>query len=332
MTASTGVAEQAAVAPSAQYWGGRRVLVAGGTGFLGSRLAERLEGLGADVVACSRRTGVDLRVRSDADRVMQEARPDFVFQLAADQGGNQFQLECPGTILHDNALIVLNAMDAARTAGVQRYVSAIAACAYPGDASWVCFREEDLEAAPMHGSADNYGITRRLAVAQGRHYRAQYEFEHLSVVLANTYGPGDHFEPQRSHAVAALIRRFIEAQRDGRPSVEVWGSGRAERDWLYRDDAVEGLLLAAERAPDAGLLNIGSGRAVPTSELAETIKRATGYEGELYFDTTKPEGAPRKLLDVTRMRAELGWTPPTALDEGIRRTVEWYRASGGAEA
>lgn len=311
--------------PSAAFWRGRRVLVAGGTGFLGGGLVTHLHRLGAEVVPVSRGTGCDLRDPAQARRVFLEVRPHLAFNLAANQGGVAYQRQCPGAILHDNTLLVLNTLEAARLAGVERYVSPIAACAYPGVSPDGLFREADFDAGPMHPSADNYGISKRLAVLQAKHYRAQYGMHIACVVLSNTYGPGDHFSLDRSHVFAALLRKFADAVRWGQDTVEVWGRGVAERDLLYLDDAVTGLLLTAERAPNIDLLNVGTGRPTRIADVARTLKRVTGFAGEVVYDPSRPEGPLKKTLDISRLRATLGWEPSTALEEGARRTLTWLQ-------
>ncbi len=307
-------------------WRSRRVVVAGGTGFLGSAMVERLRVLGAEVVSCSRREGVDLRDRAQAESFLLAQRPDAVFNFAANQGGVEYQRLCPAEILHDNALIQVHTMEAARLAGVRRYVNILAGCIYPGDPERGLLRESEIFDGPLHESADNYGMTKRLAFMQAKHYSRQYGFPVTSVILANSYGPGDHFEPDRSHALSALLRRFFEAKRDGASSVEVWGSGRAQRDWIFRDDAIAGVLLAAERWTGEHALNIATGRGVTTRELAEAIRDAVGYGGDIVYNAEKPEGPLRKVLDTTEMERRLGWTPPTSLRDGVARTLAWFAA------
>jgi GDP-L-fucose synthase len=310
--------------PSAAYWTGKQIVVTGGTGFLGSHLSARLRELGATVVSCSRGEGCDLRDAAQAQAFIQRHRPEMVFNCAAHQGGVAYQRIRPGTILHDNVLMGVNTMEAARLAGVQRYVNIIAACAYPGDPANGLLREDEIDAAPMHPSADNYGISKRLALLQAKHYEAQYGLPITSVAFANTYGPGDHFSPEQSHVLAALLRRFYEAERDGTPEVVVWGRGLAERDLLYVDDAITGLLLIVEHAPDAfDLVNVGSGTGHSVKHIANTLKEVTRYSGSIAFDHSKPEGPLKKTLDITRLQTLLGWTPPTSLTEGTRYTLAW---------
>ncbi len=309
--------------PSPSYWQGRRIVAAGGRGFLGRHLARRLEALGARVLPLSRADGCDLRDPRQAQAFLARTRPEIVFNLAANQGGVAYQRTCPGTILHDNVLIGVNTMEAARLAGAERYVNVVAACAYPDDPPDGLLREAELEAGPMHPSADNYGISKRVTVLQARYYRQEFGFPVSSVAFANTYGPGDHFASDRSHVFGALLRRFHEAQRDGRPEVVVWGRGVAVRDLLYVDDAITGLLLAVERCPDVELLNVGSGRGYSIAEIAETIRSVVGYEGRVAFDPSRPEGPLKKTLDISRLRSLIGWTPPTSLAEGTRETLAW---------
>jgi GDP-L-fucose synthase len=299
------------------------VAILGGRGFLGSHLSKRLEGHGATVLTCDRRTEHDLRRLDRATAFLDEAKPDVVFNLAANQGGVAYQAECPGTILYDNSLIMLNVLEAVRLAGVPRLVNIIAACAYPDNPRDGMLREDEFEAGPMHESADNYGISKRLAVMQAKHYRRQYDMGITSLVLANCYGPRDHFSSERSHVLAALLRRFLDARRDGSDEVIVWGRGIAERDLLYVDDAITGMLFALDRCADAPLLNIGTGHGSAVAEIAETIRLAVGYKGKVTFDPSKPEGPLKKILDVTRMRNLLDWTPPTSLASGVGQTLHW---------
>ena len=317
----------------AARWQGKRVLVAGGTGFLGGHFARRLRQLGAEVTSCSRGEGVDLRDPLAAREAISRARPTVVINCAANQGGVAYQEECPGTILYDNTLIQLHTLDALRQVDPTiRYVNIIPACAYPAEPRDGAYRESELEAGPMHPSADNYGVTKRLAVLQARHYARQYGVASTCVVLANTYGPHDHFGPTRSHVLAALLERFREAHHTGAPEVVVWGRGLAERDLLYVDDAIEGTLRVVEQCPDAGLLNIGTGRGVSVREIAETVSGVVGYTGRITFDATRPEGPLRKILDIERLRQLLGWTPPTPLAEGVRHTLEWLETAQSEEA
>lgn len=217
-----------------------------------------------------------------------------------------------------------NTMEAGRLVGVRKYVNIIAGCAYPGDPRDGILRESEFEAGPMHPTVENYGMTKRAAVMQAKCYRRQFGFEAISLVLINLYGPGEHFHPDRSHALAALLRKFYEAERDGVPEVVVWGTGRAIREWLYLDDAVQGVLRAVELYSDVEPLNIAVGRSYTIAELASIIREITGYQGRIVYDTTKSDGALRKTGDITRMRAALNWEPSVPIHEGIGRTLKWF--------
>lgn len=286
-------------------------------------MMQRLEEAGAVVSNCSRAAGCDLRDINQATAFMAAAQPDVVLNFAAHQGGVAYQRLCPATMFYDNVQIVVNTMESARLAGATQYVNVIAACAYPGDPPDGLLREAEFEAGPMHESADNYGISKRVAVMQAKHYRRQHGLRTTSLCLANCYGPEDHFAPDRSHGLSALLRRFLEAKRDRRPQAEVWGRGIAVRDWLFADDAIDGMLRSLERCPDVDFLNIATGRGWTTRELAEVIRETVGYEGELVFDASKPEGPLKKTLDATKMTSLLDWQPPTGLTEGVARTLRW---------
>ena len=308
-------------------WKGKKVCVTGGQGFLGSRVVVQLEERGAQVVSCSRRTGCDLRYVDQAIRFFEEHRPEIVINCASNQGGIACQKLYPGTIYYDNLLVGANTMEAARLTGVTKYVNIIAGCAYPGDPRDGILRENEFEAGPMHSTVENYGMTKRAAVMQAKCHRRQYGFEAISLILINLYGPaGEHFHPDRSHALAALLRKFYEAKRDGIPEVVVWGTGRPVREWLYVDDAAEGIIRAAECYDDVEPLNIALGRGYTIAELADMIREIVGYEGQIVYDTTKPDGALRKTGDITKMKAVLEWEPPTPIGEGIRRTLNWLAA------
>jgi GDP-L-fucose synthase len=313
------------------FWKGRRVVVTGGQGFLGSPVMERLSRRGAHGVACSRRAGCDLRDLEQAVRFFERHSPELIINCAAHQGGIAYQKLRPATIYYDNLLMGAHTMEAARQAGVQKYVNIIAGCAYPGNPPDGILRENEFEAGPMHPTVENYGATKRAAVTQARWYRHQYGFESVSLILVNLYGPGEHFHPDRSHALAALLRKFYEAKRDHMPEVVLWGTGRAVREWTYVEDAAEGILRAAELYSGAEPLNLAVGCGHTIAELAEMVKEIVGFEGRIVYDKTKPDGALGKTGDTTKMKAELGWEPPTPLREGIHRTLEWF-VSNYAEA
>jgi len=304
-------------------WAGRRVCVTGGQGFLGSRIMDRLKVLGARPVSCSRRSGCDLRRLDEAVSFFKHHTPELVINCASNQGGIAYQAIAPGQIYYDNILMGANTIEGSRLAGVARYVNIIAGCAYPADPRDGVLREGEFEAGAMHPTVQNYGSTKRAAVAQAKAYRQQYGFEAISLVLINLYGPGEHFHPDRSHALAALLRKFYDAKQQGLSRVTLWGTGEPIREWLYVDDAVEGILLASDCYDDVTPLNIAVGKSSPISHLASMISEAVSYEGEIVYDPTRPNGAMRKTADVEKMRRVLGWAPQTSLYDGIRLTLDW---------
>lgn len=305
-------------------WSTKRVVVTGGNGFLGRAVMARLSERGCIALNCSRSAGCDLRALDETVRFLKEHAPDVVINCASNQGGIAYQKVCPATIYYDNVIMGTNTMEAARLAGVRKYVNIIAGCAYPGEPRDGILREDEFEAGPMHPTVENYGSTKRAAVMQAKCYRRQYGFDAISLVLINLYGPGEHFHPDRSHALAALLRKFWEAKQASAPSVSLWGTGRAVREWLYVEDAAEGILRAAEVYSDSAPLNIAVGNGISIADLAELIKRIIGFEGAIEYDPTKPDGAIHKVADISRMRALLNWTPPTALEEGVHQTLAWF--------
>jgi GDP-L-fucose synthase len=306
------------------FWSGQRVCVTGGHGFLGREVVRLLRQVGAEVSVVSRQTGCDLRSFEQALSIFETQRPEIVVNCASNQGGIGYQQLFPGTIYYDNLLTGANTMEAARQAHVGKYVNVIAGCAYPGEPRDGLLREAEFEAGPMHPTVDNYGATKRAAVMQAKCLRRQYGFQAISLILINLYGPGEHFHPDRSHALAALIRKFYEAKRTQAATVTLWGSGQAVREWLYVEDAARGLLRATECYADVEPLNIAVGDGYTIAELAKVIKDIVGFEGEIVFDRSKPDGALRKVGDTSKMRAALNWQPETDIRAGIRATLDWF--------
>ncbi|MFA4843166.1 MAG: NAD-dependent epimerase/dehydratase family protein, partial [Candidatus Omnitrophota bacterium] len=302
----------------------RCVCVTGGTGFLGSQVVAHLEEQGASVVSCSRTSGCDLRSLDEALRFFKEHQPEIIINCASHQGGLAYQGLYPATIFYDNIMMGANTMEAARLCQVKKYVNIIAGCAYPACPVDGVLKEKDFEAGPMHETVESYGATKRAALAQSRAYRRQYGFMAVSLILINLYGPGEYFQPERSHALAALIRKFYEAKRDNLPEVVLWGSGSAVREWLYVDDAASGIVRATECYNDVEPLNIAVGEGYTIRELASIIQEIVGFKGRIAYDLTKPDGALYKIGDITRMKEALHWEPPTPIREGIRRTLDWF--------
>ena len=309
---------------------GARALVTGGGGFLGRAVLEQLQEAGAKVVAPGR-AEYDLLRETDVARLFAEHRPEVVFHLAADVGGIGYNLANPGRTLYNNVTMTALVMEQARRAGVEKFVGAGSVCAYPEHAA-VPFREDELWDGYPEPSNGPYGLAKRMMLVQGQAYRAQYGFNAIYLLIMNLYGPGDHFEPDRSHVIAALIRRMLEAHEAGAPELVVWGDGEATREFLYVDDAARGLLRAAERYDGAAPVNLGAGFEISIRDLATLLAELTGYRGRLVFDASRPSGQRRRSADVTRARQEFGFAARVSLREGLTRTIAWYRAQRAGTA
>jgi GDP-L-fucose synthase len=309
------------------FWSNRRVLVTGGAGFLGRQIVGLLGARGAEVLA-PRKSDCDLTRAEAVHTVFREGRPDCVIHAAADVGGIGYNGIAPADIFQNNLRMAVNLLEAARHHPVEKLVLVGSACAYPGTVAGR-MREEEFEAGPMHPSVEVYGFSKRALYTGAKAFRRQYGLQSIFLLLTNLYGPGDKFDPRESHVVAALIRKFVEARRQGAGEVVCWGSGRPTREFMYVEDCARAILRAAEIYADPEPLNIGTGEGTTIRELAETVWEVSRYAGRIVWDTSMPDGAMYKVLDVSRMRAILGLEPTVSLREGLRRTVAWYEANGG---
>ncbi|MCA9538275.1 MAG: NAD-dependent epimerase/dehydratase family protein [Myxococcales bacterium] len=303
-----------------EYFRGRRVLVTGGGGFLGGAVCAALRASGAEVIA-PRRSEADLTEQAAVRALVAQARPQVIIHLAAACGGIAANQARPAEFLVDNALMGLLLVDAARRAGVGRFVLISTTCAYPQDAP-MPLREETLWHGPPNAITGPYGMAKRLlheAIVQCHH---QYGFDGITLIPTNLYGPGDHFDDATAHVIPALIKRFVEAAAAGAAEVVCWGTGEATRDFLYVADAARGILLATARHADPQPVNLASGVETPMRALAAAIAEATGFGGAIRWDATRPEGQPRRVLD-TRRAASFGFTATTSLADGLRATVAW---------
>jgi GDP-L-fucose synthase len=298
-------------------------VVTGGAGFLGAAVVEALhaQGLPADRIRVPRSRTHDLRDMDACLRAVDGA--DLVIHLAGRVGGIGYNRERPGELFYDNLLMGVQLLEAARRAGVPRFVAVGTVCAYP-KLTPVPFRESDLWNGYPEETNAPYGLAKKMLLVQGDAYRQQYGLHTIYLVPTNLYGPGDHFEPERSHVIPALIQKVADAMARGDDHIDVWGTGRATRDFCYIADAAEAVVLAAERYQAADPVNIGSGRETSIRELAETICRLMRFEGAIRWDATKPDGQPRRWLDTSRAHQAFGFSARTPLEDGLRNTIEWY--------
>ena len=301
---------------------GATVTVTGGTGFLGRHLAAELEGHGAKVFALGR-AGYDLRRRAEIDRMLADTRPDAVVHLAAVVGGIGANRDQPGRFFYENALMGIELLEACRVAGVPKVVVAGTVCAYPKHTP-VPFREAALwDGYPEETNAP-YGLAKKLLLVQAQAYRDQYGMNAVYLLPVNLYGPGDNFDLHTSHVIPAMVRKFAEARDRGEPQVVLWGDGSPTREFLHVRDAARAFRLALERYDGPEPVNLGSGEEIAIGELAALVARATGYRGEVVWDTSKPNGQPRRRLATDRARALLGFEAAVPLREGIAELVAWY--------
>jgi GDP-L-fucose synthase len=304
------------------FWSGRRVYLTGGGGFLGSHLRERLRSLGVAELSAPRATEVDLRDPQAIERHLAATKPDLIIHGAAVVGGIGANREHPGRFFYENALMGIQLIDAARRAGVEKFVCLGTVCAYPKFTP-TPFREEELWNGYPEETNAPYGLAKKMLLVQLQAYRQEYGFNGVYLLPANLYGPRDNFDLRTGHVIPAMIRKFIDA-RDN--VVTLWGDGTPTREFLYVDDAAEGVLAAAERYDQSDPVNLGTGSMVTIAKLAETIAELTGFQGRIEWDTSLPGGQPRRQIDATRARERFGWTARMPLEEGLRRTIDWYRA------
>ena len=295
--------------------------VTGGAGFLGGAVVGRLEDLGAEV-RIVRSAEFDLRDPAAARAAVDGA--EIVIHLAARVGGIGFNRRNPGPLVYDNLMMAGNVFEQSRVAGVTKLVSACTVCAYPKFTP-VPFREDDLWNGYPEESNAPYGLAKKMMLVLSDSYRRQYGFDSCAPIVANLYGPNDNFDLEDSHVIAAMIRKFVEAVDEGHDEVVLWGTGNPSREFLYVDDAARALLLAGERLETSEPVNIGTGQETKIADLAHTLQRIAGYDGEIVWDTSRPDGQPTRYLDVSRARELIGFEAEIPLEEGLRRTVESFR-------
>ena len=305
------------------FWDDKKILVTGGAGFLGSHLVEKLvndRNVDAHRIVVPRSKQFDLRKPEDCRRLIKDV--DVVIHLAARVGGIGFNQKYPGSLFYDNAMMGLNVIESARTTGVNKFVQVGTVCAYP-KFTHVPFKEKDIWNGYPEETNAPYGIAKKSLLVMAQAYRQQYGMNIIYLLPVNLYGPRDNFDPESSHVIPALIRKFVEAKGE----VTVWGTGKASREFLYVEDAAEGIILATERYNKSDPVNLGTGIEVTVRDLVDRIARLTGFTGKINWDASRPDGQPRRMLDTSRAFDEFGFRAATTLEDGLRRTVDWYRTS-----
>lgn len=305
------------------YWQDRNVIVTGGAGFLGSHVIDRLRALGCTRITVPRSARTDLTDKDTIRRLYAEVKPDLVLHLAAVVGGIGANRENPGAYFYQNLIMGTQLMEEARLQGIPKFVALGSICAYPKFAP-VPFSEDHLwDGYPEETNAP-YGLAKKMMLVQAQAYRTQYDYNAIYLLPVNLYGPGDNFNLAYSHVISAVIRKCLEARDAGADHVEVWGTGQPTREFLYVEDAASAILLAAETYDSSEPVNLGSGKEITIRDLVTIIATMTGFDGELRYDNSKPDGQPRRCLDVSRAEALFGFKAGTTLEAGLRATIEWY--------
>lgn len=307
----------------AGFWKDKRVLVTGGAGFLGRAVVGLLKDKGCRHIFVPRQNDYDLRQESAIKRVLKDSNPDIVLHLAAVVGGIGANQRHPGKFFYDNIMMGVPLIEEARKCGVKKFVAIGTICAYPKFAK-VPFKEDDLWSGYPEETNAPYGLAKKMLLVQSQAYREEYGFNSIFLLPVNLYGPGDNFSESSSHVIPALIKKCVEAKASGAPSVTVWGTGKATREFLYVDDAARAIVLAAEKYNGPQPVNLGAHREISIKELAQLIVRLTGYQGKIVWDRTKPDGQPRRKLDTSRAQKFFGFKAHTSLETGLKRTIRWY--------
>jgi len=315
--------------------GGKRILVSGGAGFLGRHVVRLLRERGCREITVPRRSQYDLTREAAVERVYRDARPEVVIHLAAAVGGIGVNARNPGRFLYENLIMGSMMMEYGRRTGVEKFVGIGTICAYPKFAP-VPFRENDLWGGYPEETNAAYGLAKKMLLVQAQAYRQQYGFNAIHLLPVNLYGPEDNFDPDASHVIPAIIRKCLEAVKSGAPEIVCWGDGTPTREFLYVEDCAEAIVLATERYDGAEPVNIGAGFEISVKELVGLIAELTGFQGRVVWDTSKPNGQPRRSLDTSRALEAFGFRARTPFREGLERTIAWYRplvgAGGGGRA
>lgn len=307
------------------YFDSRKVVVTGGAGFLGLHVVEKLRNTGCKNVFVPRSEEYDLTKQADIIKLLETARPDIVIHLAAVVGGIGANRKFPGSFFYKNLVMGVQLMEQARLHGVSKFVSAGTICSYPKFTP-VPFKEEDLWNGYPEETNAPYGLAKKMLIVQAQAYRAEFNFNAINPMLVNLYGPGDNFDPESSHVIPAIIRKCVEAIEAKEDKIEVWGTGKATREFIYVEDAAEAIVLATEKWDNPDPINVGTGKEISIRDLVELIARLSGFKGEIVWDASKPDGQPRRSLEVSKAKERLGFVARMDFEAGLRRTIDWYRS------
>ena len=304
----------------------KRILLTGGSGFLGKHVYEKLieYGVKKNKIRIPRSINHDLRKVSECKKVLKDI--DVVIHLAANVGGIGYNQRHPGSLFYDNAIMGINLMHQSMIVGVEKFVAIGTVCAYPKFTP-IPFKEENLWNGYPEETNAPYGLAKKMLLVQSQSYRTEYKFNSIYLLPVNLYGPGDNFDPNSSHVIPALIKKFIDAKLNKQDEVEIWGTGTASREFLYAEDAAEGIVLATTNYDSPEPKNLGSGKEISISDLVEKIKKIIGYTGKITYNTNKPDGQPRRSLDTSEAEKHFGFKAKTEFDEGLKKTIDWYTRS-----
>lgn len=301
----------------------KRIMVTGGAGFLGSYVTKKLKELGCTDIFVPRRKDYDLVQLDDAKKAYEKAKPDIIIHLAAIVGGIGANREKPGKFFYDNLMMGVQLMEVGRQNGLDKFVALGTICCYPKFTP-VPFKEEDLWNGYPEETNAPYGLAKKMLLVQAQSYRKQYDFNSIFLMPVNLYGPGDNFNPDSSHVIPALMKKCFDAIEEGKDEIVVWGTGKATREFLYVEDCANAIVLAAEKYNKPDPVNIGAGFEISIKDLVDLIVKLSGFKGKVTWDSTKPDGQPRRCLDTTRAEKEFGFKAEIKLEEGLRKTIEWY--------
>ncbi|NMB57360.1 GDP-L-fucose synthase [Candidatus Beckwithbacteria bacterium] len=307
-----------------KFWQDKKVLITGGTGFLGTHLVKKIKKLNPEKIYTPSSKDLNFIKLADCQKAVKDI--DIVIHLAAIVGGIGYNQKIPGKMFYDNIMMGTQLMEEARKAKVKKFVSIGTICAYPKFTP-TPFKEEDLWNGYPEETNAPYGLAKKMLLVQGQAYRQQYDFNAIYLLLVNLYGPGDNFNPDSSHVIPAMIKKFVEAKRNRNKNVTLWGTGKPTREFLYVEDAAQGIILATEKYNEGEPVNLGSSFEISIKKLAETIKEEVGFEGKIIWDHTKPDGQLRRKLDVAKAKKYFNFESKTDFKKGLKKTIDWYKES-----